>query len=189
MLHGDLVAFLDACVLWPASLRDTLLRLAEMPKQYQPRWSDDVWDEVCRNLQARRKLTEAQIRHLRQQVLRHFPDASVNDYAHLIPLMRNHEKDRHVVAAAVRGQAQVIVTANLKDFPPETLDVWGLEAQHPDVFLCRHYDLAPGMVIEKLHKQAQDIRRDLPALLRTLRKGVPTFADVIADELGLNLEP
>lgn len=104
----EIVAVLDACVLFPASLRDTLLRLAEAPRLYTPKWSDRIWDEVMRNLESRRKLTPEKIAHLAAQVKLHFPEARVERYEKLSTRMTNHPKDRHVVAAAVRGGTRVI---------------------------------------------------------------------------------
>ena len=105
----------------------------------------------------------------------------------MIGLMTNERKDRHVVAAAVRCGAQVIVTANLKDFPTRSLEEWGIEAQHPDEFLIHLVDLYPDVIVSKLHAQAATIGRSLPEILRTLRKGVPQFASAIASKLALEL--
>ena len=135
----DIVAVLDACVLLPASLRDTLLRLAETPQFYIPKWSDQIWEEVTRNLESRRKLSPAKIAHLTEQVQLHFPEAHVDGYERLTALMTNDPKDRHVVAAAVKANAQVIVTSNLKDFPPSSLAEWEIEARHPDQYLMDLY--------------------------------------------------
>jgi hypothetical protein len=141
-LTGNFPAVLDACVLWPNSLRDTSLRLAETPRLYIPKWTDRIWEAVLRNLERRSGLSAQQTGHLLSQVQLHFPEAFVTGYEPLIDLMANDLKDRHVAAAAVRCNAQVIVTFNLKDFPPASLAVWGVEAQHPDDFLLYQYDLA-----------------------------------------------
>ena len=122
----EIVAVLDACVLWPASLRDTLLRLAETPLQYVPKWSDEIWREVARNLEARRNLSTEKISHLLSQVNEHFPDATVTDYEKLIGHMTNHPKDRHVLAVAIKCGAQILVTSNLRDFPRESLSKWDI---------------------------------------------------------------
>jgi predicted nucleic acid-binding protein len=177
---GDIVAVLDACVLLPASLRDTLLRLAETPRLYIPKWSNQIWAEVARNLESRRKLTPERIAHLTEQVQLHFPEALIEGYEKLVVLMTNDPKDRHVAAAAVKANAQVIVTSNLKDFPREPLAEWGIEAQHPDRFLMDFYLVNPETVTSRLHQQATAIGRTLPELLRTLRIGVPGFAAMIS---------
>jgi predicted nucleic acid-binding protein len=185
--HRDLVAVLDACVLFPASLRDTLLRLAETPRQYIPKWSDQILEEVTRNLEGRRKLAPAKIAHLIRQIESHFPEARITGYQKLIDAMTNDPKDRHVLAAAVHFGAQVIVTSNLKDFPPDSLSKWRIEARHPDNFLIELLSHDPEAVVGKLLDQAATIDRPLPAVLRTLRAGVPRFAADVASRLGLDI--
>jgi hypothetical protein len=103
---GDIVAVLDACVLLPASLRDTLLRLAETPRLFIPKWSNQIWAEVTRNLESPRKLTPEKIAHLTEQIQLHFPEALIEGYEKPEALMTNHPKDRHVAAAAVKANAQ-----------------------------------------------------------------------------------
>lgn len=180
--RGAIVAVLDACVLLPASLRDTLLRLAETPLLYIPKWSDQIWSEVARNLESRRKLTPPKVAHLIEQVDLHFPEARVAGYEKLAPLMTNDPKDRHVLAAAVKSNAQVIVTSNVKDFPRSSLSKWDVEARHPDQFLMDLYALDPDIVTSRLRDQARTIGRTLPELLNTLHFGVPDFAKRIAAE-------
>lgn len=132
-----------------------------------------------RNLESRRKLTPEKIAHLAAQVKLHFPEARVERYEKLSTRMTNHPKDRHVVAAAVRGGARVIVTSNLRDFPASSLSEWGIEAQHPDQFLMALHALDPGAVTSRLRDQAATIGRSLPELLLTLGAGVPGFAGLI----------
>ena len=163
------------------------MRLAETPRQYVPKWSDEIWNEVTRNLASRRNLSPEKIAHLIDQVQQHFPEATVAGYEKLIGLMTNEPKDRHVVAVAVRCGAQIIGTSNLRDFPRESLAEWGIEAQHPDEFLIHLVDLYPAVVVSKLHDQAATIGRSLSELLTTLRNGVPHFASTIASKLALEL--
>jgi predicted nucleic acid-binding protein len=177
---------LDACVLFPASLRDTLLRLAETPRQYIPKWSDQILEEVTRNLESRRNLTPRKIAHLIDQLERHFPEAQVKDYEKLIALMTNDPKDRHVAAAAVQSGAQVIVTSNLKDFPEASLRKWHIEARHPDEFLVDLLGHHPAAIVLKLQDQAATIGRTLPQLLQTLQTGVPRFAGMIGLRFAQN---
>ena len=107
---------LDACVLVPHPLFDTLLRLADVGL-FRPLWSDQILVEVERTLTGKRGLSAQKARHRVRQMARAFPDAMVEGYEDLIPAMTNDPKDRHVLAAAVRSGASLIVTANLKDFP------------------------------------------------------------------------
>jgi predicted nucleic acid-binding protein len=173
---GGMVAVLDACVLLPAALRDTLLRLAETPRLYVPKWSHQIWGEVTRNLRSRRQLSPEKIAHLTGQVQLHFPEAQVEGYEKLTASMTNDPKDRHVVAAAVKAKAQVIVTSNLKDFPLSSLAEWEIKVRHPDQFLIDLYLIDPETVASRLRDQAATIGRSLPDLLNTLRVGVPNFA-------------
>jgi hypothetical protein len=119
------------------------------------------------------------------QIERHFPEARITDYEKLIGVMTNDPKDRHVVAAAVKAGAHVIVTSNLRDFPAAALSDWGIEAQHPDEFLIDLLGHHPAAVVSKLQDQAATIGRTIPELLRTLQIGVPRFAIAVASKLAL----
>jgi predicted nucleic acid-binding protein len=156
------------------------LRLAETPRQYVPKWSDEIWREVARNLEARRKLPAEKVSHLLSEVREHFPEATVTGYEKLIGVMTNEPKDRHVLAVAVECGAQVIVTSNLRDFPPESLLEWDIEPQHPDQFLLDLFELYPAEILLKLHDQAATINRTLPRLLSTIGVVVPKFASAVA---------
>jgi predicted nucleic acid-binding protein len=171
-------AFLDTCVLYPAYLCDTLLRLAEA-SAYRPLWSADVLAELQRNLVGRGIPPERVDRRL-AHMTRAFPDALVDGYESLIDGMTNHPKDRHVLAASVRANAEVIVTFNLKDFPEPALKPYDVAAIHPDEFLLDQLDLYPGVTVQVLQQQAASYRRvpnTVPDILVLLeRTGVPRFA-------------
>ncbi|MGH7272451.1 MAG: PIN domain-containing protein, partial [Polyangiaceae bacterium] len=139
MVPAPFIVVLDANVLFPFTLRDTLLRAAAAGF-YQLRWTAQILDEVTRNLVSTGAMPEDRANRLRAIMEREFPEADVVGYEHLIDAMPNDPKDRHVVAAAVKAGAQVITTANLKDFA--TLPD-GVEAQSPDDFLCNLFDLDP----------------------------------------------
>ena len=80
-------------------------------------------------------------------------DCLVTGYEALIPTLTLIDADdRHVLAAAVVGRCDVVVTQNLKHFPGEALDPFGIEAQNPDEFLCNHLDLAPGIFCGAIRK-------------------------------------
>lgn len=161
---------LDACVLVDACLRDTLLRLAETPPQYSPRWSAAILDEVGRTLINKLGRTEAQWVHLQNKMTEAFPDARVARFEHLIPSLTNQAKDRHVLAAAIQAGAAVIVTYNLKDFRPDDVRPWSVEAISPDAFLTECLDADPRTVIAKLGLQATDSGKRFPELLERLGK-------------------
>ena len=169
---------LDACVLVNAALRDTLLRIAEPPRLYLPRWSKDIMKETKRTLENKLGLSQAQTTHLVEQLSLHFPDSWVEGYEQLIPVMNNHPKDRHVLAAAVRTGAQTIVTFNTKDFPAEALSLWNVEAQTPDEFLVHQFHLDSATVLAKLQEQAAG-RGGMDRLLEIHCKTVPEFTELI----------
>ena len=155
-MSSDFQVILDACVLVNAALRDTLLRLAEPPcSLYLPRWSRAIIEETKRTLEIKLGLTSQQTAYLFHQLEIHFADAWVEGYGAFIPEMTNHPKDRHVLAAAVLCGAQTIVTFNLKDFLPESLAPWNVEAQSPDEFLVHQYYLDPKAVFAVLQEQAE----------------------------------
>jgi predicted nucleic acid-binding protein len=149
------IVVVDANVLYPLTLRDTMLRAAAAGF-YQLRWSKDILDEMERNLVAKGKIPPDKAARLRATMEKFFPEADVRGYRGLVDAMPNHPKDRHVAAAAVKAGAQVVVTANIKDF--STLPD-GIEAQFPDEFLCNLFDLDPPTFVEMLREQAADLTK------------------------------
>src|SRR5581483_10414216 len=149
-------AVLDANVLYPFSLRDTLLRLAEL-ELYTPLWSDRILDEMTRNL-VEHRLTDPQAASINQAMRAAFEEAGVDvgEIERLEPAMTNEDKDRHVLAAAVAADPELVVPFNLDDFPPEACEPVGVEAIHPDDFLLALHDLAPEAVRAALEQQAAD---------------------------------
>jgi len=170
--------FLDTCVLYPAYLCDTLLRLAEK-EAFRPLWSLDVMTELRRNL-VKRGLPPERVDRRITQMTRSFPDAMVSGYESLVDGMTNHPKDRHVLAAAVRSHAEVIVTFNISDFPNDALKPYDIEAVQPDDFLLDQLDLYPGATTHALAQQAAAHLREpttvLGLLVRLERSGLPRFA-------------
>ena len=147
-------AVLDASVLYPLPLRDTLLRVAET-ELYNPYWSERILDEVLRNLVADGRASEDQARRLTQAMATAFDGAAVPQLAidRLEAAMTNDPKDRHVLAAAVVSDAQAVVTLNLSDFPVEACDPFTIEPLQPDVFLLDLYGLAGQEVFEAVRQQ------------------------------------
>ena len=170
---------LDTCVLYPAHLRDTLLRLAER-RLYRAQWSEDILDELQRNL-VEDGISPESASRLLAAMHTAFPDASVQGYRALVAAMTCDEKDRHVLAAAVRASAAAIVTFNERDFPAESVDPFTIDVIHPDAFLLDLLDLAPRRVLDELEDQAAANRREpnsVAALLDALtRAGTPRFAE------------
>lgn len=128
------VVVLDACVLVPHPLFDTLLRAADTGL-YEPRWSLQILDEVERTLVDKMGVDSEKAKGRITAMQRAFPHAQVEGQEDLVDTMRNDPKDRHVLAAGVRTGAGAIVTANVKDFPATALAPYAIEALHPDDFL------------------------------------------------------
>ena len=115
---------------------------------FRARWSDQIHDEWIKSvLKDRPDLKLEQLERTRSLMNAHVRDCLVTGYEYLIEgLTLPDPDDRHVLAAAIRGSASVIVTFNLDDFPPECLDKFGIDAQHPDEFITHLIDLAPAVV-------------------------------------------
>jgi predicted nucleic acid-binding protein len=173
------VVLYDACVLYPAPLRDLLLRVAQSGV-VRARWSDEILDECFRNILANRPdLTVARLSRTRDLMNAAVPDCLVAGYAELIEgLTLPDPDDRHVLAAAIHAGAQVVVTFNMKDFPESALGPYSIEAKHPDDFVLETIDLAPGLMVQILSEQAAALRnpaRSVGDLLDTLREqGLPS---------------
>ncbi|MCG5511512.1 PIN domain-containing protein [Ectothiorhodospira lacustris] len=153
------VVVYDACVLYPAPLRDLLMRLA-ISGLYAARWTEQIHDEWTRNLLKKRtELADALPRTvgLMNQAV---PDALVTGHEPLIPALQLPDPDdRHVLAAAIRAGAQLIITFNLKDFPTDTLASFGVEAVHPDTFLEQQFELNEGLVLRTVHRHRASLRK------------------------------
>ena len=93
-------------------------------------------------------ITRERLERTRDLMNLHAEDCLVTGFEELIEgLELPDRKDRHVLAAAVRSGADVIVTQNLKDFPQDRLSPHGIEAQHPDAFIAHLFDQNPGAVV------------------------------------------
>ncbi|TYL43020.1 putative toxin-antitoxin system toxin component, PIN family [Dickeya sp. ws52] len=178
MTHTPYPVVLDACVIYPSLLRDLLIHLG-LTGLYQPKWTAIIEDEWQRNLLANRPdLTPEQISRTSELMNKAVPDAMITGFEPLIPgIVLPDPDDRHVVAAAVRGNAEIIVTFNLKDFPQPSLNNFGIEAQHPDDFMTDLFDLNQALVLSAVNEQRHNMKRppksvgeNLDALLR---QGLP----------------
>lgn len=163
MKHSSFTALYDANVLYPAPLRDLLMNLA-LTGVYRARWSARIHDEWKRNLLINRPdLDRTQLDRMSGLMDEAVPDALVSDYE---PLMGGldlpDEDDRHVLAAAIKCNASVIVTFNLKDFPDTALGSFDIEALHPDDFIADLWDLDKAAVLEAAQRQRQSLKN--PAL-------------------------
>lgn len=168
------IVIYDACVLYPSPLRDLLIRIARTG-QVRARWTELILDECFRNvLEDRPDLSEAQLARTRKMMNEAIADVLVTGYEELISgIDLPDPNDRHVVAAAVRAGAQVIVSSNLKDFPREKLAPLGIEAVAPDDFVLDCIDLAPDALVEVVEAQARSLKnppQSVDDVLRTLEK-------------------
>jgi len=171
----------DANVLYPAPLRDLLMRQA-LTDLFRARWTNDIHDEWIRNvLKGRPDLTRIQLERTRELMNAHVRDCVVEGYQNLIQgLELPDPDDRHVLAAAIRANASVIVTFNLKDFPAGQVEQYGIEAQHPDEFIAHLVDLNQSKVCEAAEEHRKSLRNPTKTIedyLDTLlRQGLPLTA-------------
>lgn len=176
---ASFAAVLDACVLFPMTLRDTLLRAADAGL-YEVHWTADILEEVRRNLVGVGHITEEQAQRLITQMNRYFPEALVTTHTPLIPAMTNHPKDRHVLAAAVAIGAAIVVTDNLRDFPASALAPHNVEAQSADEFLTSLIELDGDRMVAIVVEQARDRHRPpktAQQMVAVLAKHAPRFAE------------
>jgi len=159
MRHSNFTAVYDACVLYPAPLRDFLMWLG-LSGRFRARWSSQIHDEWKRSvLRDRPDLTADQLNRTSALMDQAIPDALVAGHEALAENLRLPDPgDRHVLAAAIRCGASVIVTFNEKDFPPEALEPFGIEAQHPDLFIDNLFDLDPAAVIAAAQRQRRQLK-------------------------------
>jgi hypothetical protein len=173
-----LVALLDACVLAPFAVRNTLLYAAHAGF-YAPRWSPDILAELERTLRDDLHLTDDQIAGLFQRMRDAFPTAVVDGYEPLTATLANNPGDRHVLAAAIVSGAPVIVTDNLKDFPPSALRPPVTAVETPDSFLLRFARRDAPATVRFLDQQRRDMTRSslqgVDDLLAELAPRLPRF--------------
>jgi hypothetical protein len=152
-------AVYDACVLFPAPLRDLLMQLA-LTDLFRARWTEAIHDEWIRSVLASRPdLKRGQLERTRDLMNAHVMDCLVTGYESIIPSLDLPDPDdRHVLAAAIRVGAGVIVTFNLSDFPTTALEAFGIEAQHPDEFITHLLDLSPTDVCRAVGRQRQSLK-------------------------------
>jgi predicted nucleic acid-binding protein len=168
---------LDTCVIYPPVLRDTLFRAAESGL-FQLRLSDEIINELIRNYQKREGIDQQKLLRLEEQIRGAFPDFA-NPPSSLITSMTNQEKDRHVLASAVLSGAKVLVTKNIKDFPPHSVEPFGIEVQTPDEFLVHLYHLNKNQMVQVIWNQASDKKkppRTASDILAHLGKHTPGFS-------------
>lgn len=170
-------ALYDADVLHPPGLRDLLVRLGQTGL-FRARWSEQILDEMVASILRRRPdLDPERLARTRQLMCEAVADCLVTGYEPLINgLSLPDPDDRHVLAAAIRCSAQVIVTANLDDFPAAALERFNIEAQSPDQFVLDVVNLAPARVAAVIQQQSAALRnpsRTVDELLEDLSSSLP----------------
>lgn len=150
---SNYTALFDANVLYPAPMRDLLLQLA-VTDLFRAKWSADIhreWIEsLLHNEPQRERAALERTRDLMDAKTR---DCLVTGYEALIPSLQLPDPDdRHVLAAAIVGRCDTIVTQNIRDFPENVMAPYGIDVQHPDTFLCNHFNLAPGVFLTAVRK-------------------------------------
>ena len=155
-----MIVVYDACVFYPGSLRDLLFHLAHLGAVHA-RWSDDIHEEWIRSmLRDRPDLKRDQLETTRQIMNKKFRLGCVKNYEHLIDALHLPDpNDRHVLAAAIRAEASLIVTCNLSDFPQTTLALHNIEAVSPDKFIWRLIQKDSNIVIQAAYRHRSRLTR------------------------------
>lgn len=153
-----LVAVLDANVLYPAPVRDILLQLADV-KLFQPKWTNLIHDEWIRNLLINRPdIKSKSLKKTLAAMESAFPDANVSSYESLIDgITLPDVDDRHVLAAAIKSEAKIIITNNLKDFPQKSLKSYHIVAQTADSFVKKLIILDDSRALNAFHAQVSNM--------------------------------
>ncbi len=163
----------DACVLYPAPLRDLLMRLA-LTDLFHARWTDAIHEEWIEALLRQGKFDREKLEQVRDLMDANVRDAKVEGYEGLIDTIELPDpNDRHVVAAAIYCNADAIVTFNLKDFPQEVLSPYSIEVIHPDDFIFYQIELSPEKIYGVIKAQRQALKNpkiDREEFLRVLQK-------------------
>ena len=181
--ENEYSAVLDACVLVPAALCDTLLRLAEEPAMYRPLWSQHILAEMARAMKGKLHRTAQEVAHKQQEMNKAFPEAMVTvpkSLAHALDGIPD-EGDRPVLATAIVAHANVIVTQNVRHFPKDYIDEYGILCQTADEFLIHQYHLGGQLVLDKLDDQAAGITKSRDYVIKSLKNAAPKFAELVEE--------
>jgi len=178
-------AILDANVLYPTLLRDTLLSLA-VADLYHARWTATIHDEWTRHLAADRPDIADKLQLAVERMNAAIPDCLVTNYEGLTSCIELPDADdRHVVAAAIVGHADAIVTFNIKDFPAKVLEPYGIEVQHPDEFVMNQLKLQkiPALsAIKAMRARWRNPERSAAEMIAAFEKrGLPLTADLLRE--------
>jgi hypothetical protein len=177
---------LDASVLYPAPVRDLLMHFA-VSRLFRARWTRTIHDEWIRALLTNRPdLSRERLERTRELMDAAIPDCLVEGYDELIPnIFLPDPDDRHVLAAAIRANATVIVTTNTRDFPEAALAEFKVDAQIPDMFALSLFHMTPEAVCACAKQHRERLKRPAKTVdeyLRTLeRHGLLNFVSALGN--------
>jgi len=174
---------IDANVLAYLALAKLLLDLARRQRLFLPYWSQQVLDEVWRTYAVKFGRGAQYASARLAEIVIGLPDSLQVDLDPVIAQCTNDPKDRHVLAAAIKAQAQVIVTFNQKHFRPEHLERWGIVALNPNDFLLELYTQSPDAIWRQLKFAADEKRMELGDFVRGYTEQLACFKDVLLADL------
>jgi hypothetical protein len=178
MAFEPAVAVFDACILYPFHLRNIVVQAAT-DRLVEARWTDEIHEEWVTNLAANTSAVSIERLRATQRLMNDLlPAATVSGYdGHISAVSLPDPNDRHVVAAGVAANASLILTWNLRDFPPRELKKFGLRRETPDTFLAGLYDRIPELTVDSLARARSNLSRS--------RLSASDFVDILK---GQNLE-
>ncbi len=177
-------AVLDACVIFPTVLRELLVGAAQAGL-YEPLWSERILREWLRATAKLGPLAEAQAAVEAASMRAAFPRATLREQPGIeARLLLPDPNDVHVLAVAIAGHADAIITFNAVDFPRHVLAEEGLARRDPDGFLWELWSFHPEVMTdlaERIRAEAERLS-DAPVTLRALlkRSKLPKFAKALA---------
>lgn len=183
-MKADYRVLIDACVLANQGVCDLLLRLSERPRLLVPHWSAEILQEVHRTHLTKLNWPPHLAASFQDALRTAFPEAEIKGYESLVPALANDPKDRHVLAAAIRGGCPLILTFNLKDFTATALDPWSIKASHPQDYLLVLYEMEPRQTMACLGEIAGRRKLEMEDVLIRLGKSLPLFSSRLLDDLG-----
>jgi predicted nucleic acid-binding protein len=178
-------------VLYPAPLRDLFMHLAVLDI-FQAKWTEEIHREWIRNvLQNRPDLKPEQLDRTKRLMNAHTRDSIVENYEGLIESLDLPDpNDRHVLAAAIHAQADLIVTFNLRDFPSNKISKYEIKAVHPDAFITELIDQSDDLVYLAAKRQWQSLKNPPKSIKEFLEilisNGLPNTVDFLRLKFALN---
>ena len=187
MIHSvRFTCVLDTNVIYPIEIRDILFWFAHYDL-YTPKWSKHIFDE-WREVMEKKGIGVEEINKRLARAQNAFPDALVENYEPLISgLNLPDKKDCHILAAAIKTNANIIVTNNLKDFPQAYLASFGLAAKSADNFVADLIDLNTKQAVKAFLEMVQHKRNppltELQVLDKLRQKGLTQAADYLHSQI------